>query len=244
MLKLVGVALSAVALLVVAGCGSGKDERGLRYMPDMYDSPAKKSQEAWRKEAVLDEDGNVISPAVDYSVMLQPVDGSVPRDFNPYDIADTPEGLEEAKLLPNPVTPTVQVLRRGRDRYDIYCAVCHGKDGQAANSYVAGEGRVQGIVSITTPGVAAYPDGQIYHIITHGRGRMPHYRAQLLPEDRWAVIHYLRSLHAATSAEGDALDALKELDDDSGEQFEPLPEPVPEYLQQDWPDKIQREDDK
>jgi len=234
-----------IVVALLAGCGEGKDERGLRYMPEMYDSPAKKSQEAWRKPAVTDDQGNVVERPVDVPMMLTPVEGSVPRDFSPYDIPDTPEGLELAKGLVNPIQPTEAVLRRGHERFDIFCAVCHGKDGQAANSYVAGEGRVQGIVSITTPTVDAMPDGQIYHIVTHGRGRMPNYSAQLLPQDRWAVIHYLRALHRATSAKGDELKALEQAEiEGAGERFEPLPEPVPEYQQQDWPAKIQREESK
>ncbi len=244
MLRIVIPTLAVLCTLAASGCGGSKDDRGLRYMPDMADSAAKKSQEAWRQEQVLGEDGTLVSPAIDVPAMLEPVAGSVPRDFNPYDIPDTVEGLEQAKQLVNPLSPAVPVLRRGQDRFDIYCAVCHGKDGQVANSFVGGEGRrVQGIVSITTPTVAAMPDGQIYHIITHGRGRMPDYSAQLLPEDRWAVIHYLRALHAAVSAEGEALRELEQLEAGGAEErFRPLPVPVPEYDLQRWPDKIRREE--
>lgn len=235
---------ATLALLVGCG-GGGKDDRGLRYMPDMYDSPAKKSQEAWRKPAEVDDEGKEVGRPVDVPMMLTPVEGSVPRDFSPYDIPDTPEGLELAKELVNPISPTTEVLRRGHERFDIFCAVCHGKDGQVANSFVAGEGRVQGIVSITTPTVNEMPDGQIYHIVTHGRGRMPNYQAQLLPEDRWAVIHYLRALHRATSAKGEELQVLERSErSGAAERFAPAVAPVPEYEQEDWPANIQREESK
>lgn len=243
MSRFLSAILGLVLAAAVVGCGESKDERGLNYMPDMYDSPAKKSQEAWRTPAVVDEDGKVVQQPVDVPMMLEPVAGSVPRDFNAYDIPNTPEGLESAMALENPIAPTVPVLIRGQDRYDIFCAVCHGKDGQVANSYVAGEGRVQGIVSITTPTVAAMPDGQVFHIITHGRGRMPNYRAQLLPEDRWSVIHYLRALNDAVSGDEEALRTFERLEREGAKGlFRPLPEPIPEYERSTWPGKIRREE--
>ncbi|MDA3959226.1 MAG: cytochrome c [Planctomycetota bacterium] len=239
--KAVMIIAVVFAALAVSGCGEGKSKRGLNYFPDMYNSPGLKSQEALQKEAELDDQGNVVTPATDIPAMVPPVAGTVSRDFNPYDLPDTPEGLELAKQLSNPAAPTREVLMRGQERFNIYCAVCHGKDGNVANSYVAGEGRVQGIVSINTDSVAAMPDGQIYHIITNGRGRMPHYRAQLLPEDRWSVIHYLRALHTAVAAKGDALQELEQIQDEAQERFRQLPEPVPEYEQGQWPAKIRPE---
>lgn len=231
----------ALGALVLAGCGEGKAERGLNYVPDMYNTPAVESQEAIDLPEEVDDNGNVTTPATAVPGMAPPVAGTVPRGFNPYHLPDTAEGLEQAKELSNPLAPTRRVLMRGEDRYNIFCAVCHGKDGNVANSYVAGEGRVQGIISINTDNVAAMPDGQIYHIITHGRGRMPHYRAQLLPEDRWAVIHYLRALRTATTADGEELRALEAAQPETRERFRQLPEPVPEYERDQWPDKIRRE---
>ncbi|MHC5067714.1 MAG: c-type cytochrome [Planctomycetota bacterium] len=222
--------------LTLGGCSDAKDERGLRYMPDMMDAPALKAQEA---RTVTTADGTVY----EVPAMMAPVEGTLARDFVAYDIANTAEGLEQAKGLVNPLSPTVAVLKRGQDRFDIYCAVCHGKDGNVANSYVAGEGRVQGIVSISTPGVTAMPDGQIYHIMTHGRGRMPNYRAQLSADDRWSVIHYLRALTTAVSAKDAAAQDLEQRQrDGAAEQFRQPAPTVPEYEQGQWPSNIQRED--
>ena len=64
------------------------------------------------------------------------------------------------------------------------------------------------------------PDGEIYHIISHGRGRMPNYRAQLESEERWAVVHYMRALHRATAVGEDELEALEALEREAGDRLE------------------------
>ena len=225
-----------VLLAAMTSCNDNKiDERRIKYMPDMATSPVLESQEAFVIDQV-DADGNVVGQR-HIPVMQMPVTGTVSRDFVAYDIAK--DDLESANALVNPVAPTAEILTRGRDRYNIFCAVCHGQDGNVANAYVAG--KVNGIISINTDNVAGKTDGEIYHIITHGRGRMPNYKAQLLPEDRWAIIHYLRALKAAGDvAEGRAdevvAEQIKALQATEADAFAPIPEPVPEYELNQWPD--------
>ena len=97
------------------------------------------------------------------------------------------------------------MLRLGQKHFNIYCVVCHGNDGNAANGYVAH--KFTGILNLNGPNLALLSDGDLYHIITSGRNRMPGYSAQLLPEQRWAVVSYLRVLNRAVQALTDA-DAL------------------------------------
>jgi mono/diheme cytochrome c family protein len=211
-------ALLVLAVFALVGCGVDKTEnRGLRYMPDMYVSPALKSQEAWVVVAT-DADGNEVVRHV--PAMLTPPTGTIPRDFMPYDLGA--EQLEAADRRANPLPPDATTLRLGRDKYDQFCAVCHGRSGDATAGYV--KDQFKGIPSLNTTIVASYSDGRIYHWITLGRGRMPPYGAQLLPEERWAVIHYVRSLESATERQGDSTLS-------AGEAFQPLPDPVPEYQQ-------------
>jgi mono/diheme cytochrome c family protein len=101
--------------------------------------------------------------------------------------------------LPMPVTP--ELLQRGRERYDIYCAVCHGATGE-------GQGE---IVQRGFPAPPTYhserlrnaPIGHFYDVITNGYGVMYPYASRVEPSDRWAIAAYIRALqlsrHAAMS---------------------------------------------
>ncbi len=94
--------------------------------------------------------------------------------------------------LPAPLTLTPELLQRGRERYDINCAVCHGLTG-------AGDGQ---IVQRGFPAPPTYhserlrnaPLGHFYDVITNGYGAMYSYAARVEPRDRWAIAVYLRAL--------------------------------------------------
>ena len=227
MRKLLTLACGVACVLSFSGCGEGgEDDRGLRYMPDMYDSPALKSQEVFEVED-KDAEGNITVRHV--SAMQQPVEGTIPRGFLPYDFAiDDTSGY----ALLNPLQKTAEILRLGRDKYNQFCAVCHGKDGNAENGYVAS--KFLGIPSLSTPLVEGYPDGQVHHIIAAGRGRMPNYRGQMTAEERWAVVHYVRALKIAT-------DRGELTPTEEGQSFAPLREPLPEYLRGLWPSDMDKE---
>lgn len=187
--------------LVLAGCGSDeKSERGLTYMPEMYNHPGYKSQTVMER---VDADGKTVRHI---PMMLTPPAGTVSREQAPYRI----DALDfaAAKDLVNPLLPTAAVLRQGQRSYNITCAVCHGRDGNAANGYVAPTkarpNRFGGVPSLNGANVERLSDGEIYHIVTSGRVRMPSLHAQLLPTERWATIHYLRALNRASLAATDA----------------------------------------
>ena len=117
-------AAAVIAALALGGCGeSEKSSRGLDYMPDMYESPAYRSQQPMQ---VVLKDGvaqpmPVISLATSAQgevhhvpAMLTPPAGTVPRDFLPYPFA--PTDFAAAHDLRNPYAPTPDVLRRGHLR--------------------------------------------------------------------------------------------------------------------------------
>lgn len=86
----------------------------------------------------------------------------------------------------------VEFLKRGQERYDIHCAICHGRAG-------AGDGVVKSfglmtVASLLTPPVVEQPDGRIYNTITHGRSTMGAYGPVITIEDRWAIVAYVRAL--------------------------------------------------
>ena len=222
---------------MVTGCGEGeKTERGLRYMPDMYQSPALKSQEA-REVKEYNKMGEVVK--VRHLPGMQiPVAGTVPRHFAPYHLTNSADDIALSNELINPISPTPSVLKYARDRYEIFCATCHGKDGNALNGYVVE--KLSGVPSLNNKAVAEMTDGYIYHVITNGIRRMPNYAAQLEPDERWAVIHYLRVLQQASALDEAEAQALM-LDEKDGkyDAFKPQPEPVPEYDAGKWPEPAQ-----
>ncbi len=194
------------AVMALSGCGeSEKSSRGFDYMPEMYNHPGYKSQTA---RAVTD--GKTVRHV---PMMLQPVDGTVPRGGAGYTIAAT--DIAGAKALVNPQAATEAVLKRGQLLFNRTCAMCHGRDGDATHGYVAPTkerpDRFGGIPSINTQNVALMTDGEIYHIISLGRNRMQDLSAQLLPADRWSVVLYASALARATQAMTDAEKRLAEL---------------------------------
>lgn len=98
------------------------------------------------------------------------------------------------------------VLERGRERFDIHCAICHGYTGQGGNDPKQGHGLVGRRWPVVIPNlhfqagegkdnrVPTMAEGEYFEVISYGRRTMPAYGARLSPEDRWAIIHYVRAL--------------------------------------------------
>ena len=110
---------------------------------------------------------------------------------------------ERAKSNPYPVT--MQLLERGRERFDIYCAPCHSRVGD-------GDGRVarRGFPhppSYHIDRLENAPDRHFYDVITHGYGVMYPYADRVSPEDRWAIVAYIRALQLSQDAPRAALPA-------------------------------------
>ena len=87
----------------------------------------------------------------------------------------------------------------GRGKFQIYCAVCHGQAGDGngimkVRSAIEGDAAIVTIASLQTPIIRAYPNGQIYDVIANGKNTMMGYADKLSPEERWAVVAYVRAL--------------------------------------------------
>lgn len=94
--------------------------------------------------------------------------------------------------LTNPLPMTEPVLERGARVYQINCAVCHGVLG-VGDGPVVGQGKLPFATNLTLPTTVDRTDGYIYAIVRLGRGLMPSYR-RIPPQDRWAVVNYVRHL--------------------------------------------------
>ncbi|MBJ7257947.1 MAG: cytochrome c [Chthoniobacterales bacterium] len=117
--------------------------------------------------------------------------------------------------LPLPVT--AELMQRGKERYQIYCAVCHGASG--GGNGVAGQYGLVAIASYHQDRLRIMADGEIYNTITHGKNTMLGYGANIPVDDRWAIVAYVRALQLAQTATLDDVPA--------GEQakLEALPQP-------------------
>ena len=99
------------------------------------------------------------------------------------------------KGFPEKVTIDLQFLQRGRERYTIYCQPCHGMLGDGQGITVKyGMGTVAANGNYHSDRLRAMPEGEIFHVITSGRNTMLPYADKLSPEERWAVVAYVRAL--------------------------------------------------
>lgn len=104
---------------------------------------------------------------------------------------------KEGDGLPFAVTP--ELLARGQERYNVYCAPCHSRVGNGAGMIVqrgyAPAANFQG------SRLRAVGLGHFFNVMTHGYGSMPDYAAELTPINRWAVAAYIRALQLSQKAQ-------------------------------------------
>lgn len=97
-----------------------------------------------------------------------------------------------------PVPVTADLLRRGRERYNIYCAPCHSLSGDGDGQVPRrGYPRPETFHSDRLRGA---PNRFFYGVITRGYGIMFPYAAEIVPRDRWAIVAYIRALQLSRHA--------------------------------------------
>ena len=117
---------------------------------------------------------------------------------------------KEADFMPFPVT--MQVLKRGQERFNVYCTPCHSRVGNGAGMIV--ERGYKPAANFHDPRHINQPISHYFYVMTNGYGAMPDYKAQILPQDRWAIAAYIRALQLSQNA--------KLSDVPAGEQVESL----------------------
>lgn len=133
------------------------------------------------------------------SAMRTPVEGTVARGF-----LTTNSELNFGKddkdnfVKTMPVTMDKALLKRGQERYNIYCAPCHGGVGDGKGVIIT-----YGYVpppSFHEDRIVNVEDGYLYDVIYNGIRSMPSYRHQVPLEDRWAIVGYIRALQKSQNA--------------------------------------------
>jgi mono/diheme cytochrome c family protein len=104
--------------------------------------------------------------------------------------------------MPEELTVDAHLLARGKERFGIYCAICHGDSGDG-KGVVANFGLMNPVANLHDPQFSDpthpqyRPDGEFFEVITNGRARMGAYGGAVPADDRWAIIAYVRALQAA-----------------------------------------------
>jgi mono/diheme cytochrome c family protein len=119
-------------------------------------------------------------------------------------------GKELAATMPIPVTH--EMLQRGRERFDVHCAVCHGRTGDG-NGVIVQRGFPQP-PSLHEQRLRDAPVGHFFDVTTNGYGVMYPYASRVLPNDRWAIIAYIRALQLSQHA------TAADVDDAGAKQLE------------------------
>jgi Cytochrome C oxidase, cbb3-type, subunit III len=135
----------------------------------------------------------------DERAMRQPPPGTVSRDRRGKDRffllgKDGPDG---GFVENNPLTLTREVVESGAESFEVYCAVCHGVLGDGRAQVARNMGLRQPPSLVDLP---PHPDGYYYEVISRGYGLMPGYEEKLTPEQRWAVVAYVRALQGSQRA--------------------------------------------
>lgn len=104
-----------------------------------------------------------------------------------------------------PLPVTAEMMKRGRQRYNVYCAPCHGLAGEgdglvARRAADLQQGTWVPPTSLQSEAVRVQPVGQLYNTISNGVRKMPAYGAQISVPDRWAIVLYLRALQRTQNA--------------------------------------------
>jgi mono/diheme cytochrome c family protein len=171
------LAASLVLLAAVAGCRQ-----------DMHDQPKYRPLRA----SAFFENTSSARPLVEGTIARGTLQSDAP-------FFTGKNGAMLVTELPFPVTQAV--LDRGQERFNIYCTPCHGATG-SGNGLVVQRGYPQP-QTYHSDRLRQIEAGYFFDVMTNGFGRMPDYRAQISPRDRWNIVAYIRALqlsqHAATS---------------------------------------------
>jgi mono/diheme cytochrome c family protein len=152
---------------------------------DMYDQPKAKPL----SESTFFKNGSSARPLPPHTVPR----GNV-RENSAFFTGLT-NGILVAQL---PIKLTPQLLARGRERYEIYCSMCHGETGDG-NGMIVQRG-FPPPPSYHVDRLRNAPIGHFYNVITNGYGVMYPYATRVEPKDRWAIAAYIRALQLSHHA--------------------------------------------
>ena len=207
-----------LASILLFACNARKNDTGVEYAPQMYHSVPYEPLSQFTEEEVpsgflesfyyADKVNSIKNNGTNSKVInsMKPAEGTIKRQryasvhegakpqkgqkLLTYNIAPDDYGTA-AKVLNNPLPETDDIVEEGKHLYLGFCAPCHGAAGN-------GQGKVgmvyKGVANFQGAAYKNLPEGHIFHVITHGKGRMWAHKSQLNPEERWKVVRYVQKL--------------------------------------------------
>ena len=169
-------------LISFSSCKKNPNHPGFVYLPDMDVSRA---YDTYSENPVF-EDGKTLR---------EPVEGTIPRGHTPYPYVKDDADLMQAGLtITNPLDATEEIIQRGEVLFTRYCSHCHGPKGDGQGVLYTSKRFPLPPGNLTSAKTVNRPDGEIFHIVTVGYGIMSAHGSQIIPEDRWKIIHYVREV--------------------------------------------------
>jgi len=189
------------ATLGLLSCSKDSNDTGLEFASQMYHSMAYEPYTQILDSNSEDYNSNPHNPH--RMNMRKPVAGTIHRkqfagvpktqlasDIMVYDVH--PDSIDwSAKNLINPIPLNDVVLKEGEALYGRYCSACHGAEGDGAGKVAD---LYKGVPAYNAGRVATVSEGHIFHTITHGKGRMWPHGSQVNPDERWKIVHFVKTL--------------------------------------------------
>jgi mono/diheme cytochrome c family protein len=124
-----------------------------------------------------------------------------------------------------PMPVNADVMLRGQERFNVFCAPCHGRTGRGDGMVVRRGFRAP--TSFHDPRLRQAPAGYVFDVITNGFGAMPDYASQVPVADRWAIVAYVKALQLSQNATVNDVPAERrgDLDRPAGQGAPPEPPP-------------------
>jgi len=189
------VSVVAFTAVGISSCKRGHDSTNWEFAPNMYNSVGYEPYSQINKNTINADGKNMREPVPgtvsrrNYQTKFGTSDSAV-VDLMVYNVPKDSLTIAEQVLI-NPVPNNEKSLASGKVLYERYCQHCHGEGGEG-NGLVAEQ--YKGVPNYKADAYLNMNDGHIFHVITHGKGRMWPHGSQITPEERWKIVHYVHKL--------------------------------------------------
>lgn len=192
--RLKGLILISALSLGVMSCDKTQ-KTGWEFAPNMYNPVGYEPLSQINENKINPQGMNMRLPVEgtisrrNYNTTFKTGDSTVVHDLMIYNL--TKNDVEASETLVNPVPLTEKTLAEGEVLYKRNCSHCHGAtggaDGKVADIY-------NGVPTYSSDAVKNLTPGRIFFAITYGKGRMWPHAAQVNPEERWKIVHFVQTL--------------------------------------------------
>ena len=170
-----------LTIIIMIGCRGDHSTK-----PPIHLNPNMDSQDKFKAQSV-----NTFF--ADSSAMRLPVAGTIAQSESFGDLNFNSGRDVNGNFIDNPEFLTAEFINRGEERFNIYCAVCHGEKGDGKGNITKYKYPIPP-TSFHQDWLIEKKDGHYFYVITNGIRTMPSYKHQIPVKDRWAIVSYVRKL--------------------------------------------------